>query len=472
VRNYATIAGVSAVLVLTLPVVPRGQVHAADASYQSIDGAHLKTYVEAQTAISRDYRDHGHPQFWGRIIGTQADSENARWLTERFRAIGLSDVHEQPFDLPPQWMPQAWNVTATAGTQTFQLTSAQPTHRGVATPTGGLDLEAVDVGFATDADLARQDLKGKAVFFYSTDFQSRHSTISHGAVKRITDNGAAAIFITLLIPGNMHFQFYPVGSTVPTFALGNEDGLKMRDAITEAATKGGHARVKLAFDVSMTPNLKTSTVWGTLPGATDETVIVVAHRDGWFEGANDNASGVATMLGIAEYFAKIPQAQRRRTLVFLGTSGHHDGTAESGTWLSQHPETFAKTALLINCEHTAASLLISSNNSVIQMASEESPMSWYVGGSAKLMDIVTNAYRAFDVKLMSRPAQNAAGEIGRIQNLAPSMQLIDTGLYWHSDKETADLIPASGLQAVTRAYAKVIADIGALSIQDLQRPHK
>ena len=104
----------------------------------------------------------------------------------------------------------------------------------MATPAGGVDLEAVDVGFATDADLARQDLNGKAVFFYSTDFQSRHVTISHGAVKRITEKGAAAIFITLLIPGNMHFQFYPVASPVPTFVLGSEDGLRMRDAITEA----------------------------------------------------------------------------------------------------------------------------------------------------------------------------------------------------------------------------------------------
>src|SRR4051794_12777900 len=152
-----TLAGVAAVAVLGLSAFPHGQGHAADGSYESIDGTHLKAYVDAQTAISRNYRDHGHPQFWGRIIGTEADAENARWLMERFKAIGLSDVREQPFDLPPQWMPQSWSVTATAGSKTLQLTSAQPTHRGVGTPPGGLDLEAVDVGFATDADLGRQD---------------------------------------------------------------------------------------------------------------------------------------------------------------------------------------------------------------------------------------------------------------------------------------------------------------------------
>lgn len=452
----------------TAPVV-HGQQAGMTTPFSSIDGVHLKSYVEQLAAISRKYRDNGHPQFWGRIIGTDADQDNARWLLDRFKSIGLTDVREQPFDLPPQWMPQSWSVTANGAGGAFALSSAQPTYRGVATPAGGLDLEAVDVGFATDADLAAQDLKGKAVFFYSTDFQSRHATISKGAVKRIGEKGAAAIFITLLIPGNMHFQFYPVGSELPTFALGFEDGMRARDMIAASRIANTPAHVKLSLNVEMTPNLKTSTVWGTLPGTTDETVFIVAHRDGWFEGANDNGTGVATMVGLAEYFASVPKAQRTRTIVFLGTTGHHDGTAESGAWLLEHKDVFAKTALIINCEHTAANLLISSNGNVVNKAAVASPMSWYVGGSKQLDQIVSAAYDTFGVSLMERRSANAAGEIGRIQNLAPSMQLIDTGLYWHSDRETPDMIPANGLAAATRAYAKVVTDIGAVPLKELQR---
>ena len=82
----------------------------------------------------------------------------------------------------------------------------------------------------------------------------------------------------------------------------------MRSAdLIAGAPAAGTARVKLSLDVQLTPNLKTATIWGTLPGTTDETVFVVAHRDGWFEAANDNGTGVATMLGLAEYFAKIPR---------------------------------------------------------------------------------------------------------------------------------------------------------------------
>ena len=76
------------------------------------------------------------------------------------------------------------------------------------------------------------------------------------------------------------------------------------------------------------PNLKTALVWGSIKGSTDETIYLIAHRDGWFDAAGDNASGVASILGLAEFYAKQPPAQRRRTLVFVGLDGHHNsGTA-------------------------------------------------------------------------------------------------------------------------------------------------
>jgi len=446
---------------LALPV-------AADSTSDgAIDGARLKRYVEDLAAMSRRYRDRGHPQFWGRIIGTEADAENARWLADTLTAIGLSDVHEQPFDLPPQWMPRSWSVSVSGNGATRALVSAQPTYRSEVTPPNGLDLDAVDVGFATDADLAGRDLTGKAVFFYSTDTMSRHATVSGGAWKRIGEHRPAAMFVTLLIPGNLKLQFYPVGSQVPTFALGLDDGLAVREMIGKA--RGGPApHVKLALDVALTPNLNTSTVWGTLRGTTDENIVVVAHRDGWFEGANDNGTGVATLVGLAEYFAKVPPAERRRTITFLGTTGHHDGTAESGTWLAAHKEVFAKTALIINCEHTAANQLVAYNGSV-RKANVAAPLMWYVGGSPRLEQIALGAYAAFGVATYDRGERSAAGEIGRIQQLAPSLQLIDTGLYWHSDHETPDMIPEHGLAAVTRAFAKIIADIDKVAINDLQR---
>jgi hypothetical protein len=71
----------------------------------------------------------------------------------------------------------------------------------------------------------------------------------------------------------------------------------------------------------------------------------------------------------------------------------------------------------------------------------------------------------------SVPTPNRNG--GRVARWAstsntPSLQLIDQGFYWHSDHETSDLIPAPGLEATTRAYAKIITDVNGIDLKDLQ----
>jgi len=439
----------------------------SEQAYAAIDGAPLKTYVSELTAMARRYRDNGHPQYWGRIIGTTADSENAEWMMEKFRRIGLTDVREQYFDLPPQWMPKSWSITLSAGGKTLAIDTAQPTYQAVATPPAGLDLEAVYVGMASEADLKlARDVRGKAVFFYSTDTASRHAPIADNAIRRIGERGAASIFVIQGIPGNERTQFYPVNSQVPTFSTGLKDGLAARDLIADATIAGAPPRAKISLEIDRTPGLKTGTVWATLAGTTDEQVLVVAHRDGWFEGANDNATGVATMIGLAEYFAKVPKAQRRRTMVFAGTTGHHNSTAESGAWFVSHPEVFDKTALLINCEHTGGAQTGPGN---IRLSNAVAAFSWY-GTGDRLAGILVRAMDAFGVPSFPQSAPSPPGEIGRYYRFAPAIQIINGGYVWHSDQETDDTISASGLAAVTRAYAKVVADTDTIDLKDMRQP--
>ena len=103
---------------LQWPLPPTGR------AYGAINGRHLHALVVEQAAISRRYRDQGHPTFWGRIIGTSSDAESAEWLAQKFTALGLSDVRVQSLDLQPQWMPQTWDVSVTGGDKTIRLESA------------------------------------------------------------------------------------------------------------------------------------------------------------------------------------------------------------------------------------------------------------------------------------------------------------------------------------------------------------
>src|SRR5204862_3300584 len=152
------------------------------------------------------------------------------WMMGTLRKIGLTDVHGQYFDLPPQWMPQSWSVVLTSNGKALSIDTAQPTYQAVGTTADGLDLEAVYVGMASDADLKLgRDVRGKAVFFYSTDTASRHAPIADNAIRRLGERGAAAIFAIEGIPGNERTQFYPVNSQVTTFSTGLRDGVSARD---------------------------------------------------------------------------------------------------------------------------------------------------------------------------------------------------------------------------------------------------
>jgi hypothetical protein len=446
----------------------------ADKAYGTIDGKHIHQYVEDLTAISRKYRDSGHPQFWGRIIGTSADAETAQWMASKLDKFGLSDVHIQPFDLPPQWMPQSWDITATGNGKTLHLGATEPAYQTPGTTGDGLDLEAVYVGTGSEADFSGRDVRGKAVFVASMPLPGswRRTDSAEGALKRANDKGAAAIFSIVLLPGNIKEQFYPTPTTVPTFEVGMQDGYAIRDMIG-AAPSGQPPHVKVRLDVQMVPNLKSGMVWGTLPGMTDEKIYVLAHRDGWFESATDNASGVATAVGLAEYFSKIPKEKRRRTIIFLGTTGHHNGGNMSGNWITANKEElFAKTALMINCEHTATvqTYLL---GEAIREANMYTGLLWYAGGPRrpKLEDIAVKSFHDMGVVTYATPELAApGGEMSGFWPFIPGVQGSDYNMYFHSDQESADKVPWTGLQAITRAYAKIIDGVNTLDLSDLERP--
>jgi hypothetical protein len=88
---------------------------------------------------------------------------------------------------------------------------------------------------------------------------------------------------------------------------------------------------------------KTQNVVGYVPGTAcpDSFLVYTAHydhlgmmgKDTFFPGANDNASGISMMLGLARYFSRHPQ---RFSVVFIGFTGEEAGLLGSG-FFADHP---------------------------------------------------------------------------------------------------------------------------------------
>jgi len=447
-------------------------------AYADIDGKRMHQYVVEQANIARKYRDAGHPKFWGRIIGTSADVEDAEWMIAKFKAAGLSDVHSQPLDLLPQWFPQSWEVTVTGAGKSIRLESAQPHYGSAGTAPAGMDLEAIYVGLGSEADFAGRDVKGKAVFVFSM-----LGAPDENAVRRAGEKGAAAILEVNTLPGNARYQAYPSGTNVPAFTVAHDDGTAARDIIA-AMPAGQSARVNVNLQVQQVPNMKTALIWGTLPGATDETIYIMAHRDGWFDASGDNAGGVAGMLGLAQHYGKLPRAQRKRTMVFVALDGHHnigsEGSAVGAKWITDNRQKlFAKTALAINVEHPSTVQTQSRPRyyeaNEIVWGNTYMPQQWYAGGSSRpeLEKIATAAFKQFGATMDLYPNPTPpASDMSFFFRFLPGIDTGEYHHYFHTDLETPQTVPWTGLEASTRAYAKIIDEVNKLPLSTFQRPEE
>jgi hypothetical protein len=50
---------------------------------------------------------------------------------------------------------------------------------------------------------------------------------------------------------------------------------------------------------------------------------------------------------------------------------------------------------------------------------------------------------------------------------APSVQIIESPMYYHTDYDRPDLVPIPGVEAVARAYAKLVDDVNKIDRREL-----
>jgi hypothetical protein len=429
---------------------------ASESRYADLDGRHMKTLLQDFIQISRRNRDAGEA-FWGRNVGTSGHVEAQNWVEAAFKKAGLQKIHRESFDLRPQWFAsKGWDVSFASGGRTITLQSARPAYGMPSTPPDGLTLDLVWGGMGTAADFAGRNIKGKAVLIQDilTPGVLNRWINNEGAVQRAIDNGAAAVGIVYGVADN--FSLWEGARTGPGFNVGFEDGRVLRELLG----KGQPVQVTLKVASEMRSGLKTASVLGTLPGATDEEILIMAHIDAYFDGAIDNGSGVAVMMGLMEHFAKVPQAQRRRAIRFMGSAGHHGGPGAS--WLHDRRDTeLARTALMINLEHVAA-VRTKYWGSRLRMTTAVSPMRWWVFGSRSLLDVALTSFSRFNVGLTADMDPNASGEMGAVARDVPSIQVITSPEPKHTEQDGIEWVPANGLEQVARAYARIVDEVNKL----------
>ncbi|MGY1410689.1 M28 family metallopeptidase [Luteimonas sp. A611] len=145
--------------------------------------------------------------------------------------------------------------------------------------------------------------------------------------------------------------------------LFSESGLELQDMYAAANRRGFTSvplKAKVSFDLRSTVSEKSSrNVIGYIPGteAPEETVIYLAHWDHLgkhegegdtiYNGAVDNATGVAGIIEIAEKFMTAPP---RRSVVFLAVTLEESGLLGSKYYVAQPSFPLEKTVGVVNLD--------------------------------------------------------------------------------------------------------------------------
>jgi hypothetical protein len=452
---------------------------AVDKSYDAIDGKRLHSYVDELAAISLKYKNEGN-QWWGRIAGMSSGTETQNWAKEKFREIG---VPTETVSIPdPQDIPKSWDISISSNSKNLALMSSNPFidfARYVPSSQGDEELDTVWVGLGQASDFIGKDVRGKAVFIYSIPTPSIlvQSAQWMNSIVRAQRAGAKAIIVDIAIPGNMRYVTHFEGALrefkVPIFTIGDQDGHAVEQLY--AAANGVGVKTHLRWDVGHYPDLKEDIVIGKLDGMTNENIVMIAHTDGYFQGAIDDGAGAAALLGTAEYFAKLPKEQRRRAMYFVALPDHHGGDY-GGAWLHKNFQSiFATTAVLANSEHVAVTNPVwdrpwGMNVEPTLVATNSGAPSWWgVYGSDRLANIIVDDFGLFGV-----PTQIAgggsAGQLAQAQFDAPSFYLHNKGVYYHCDEDAPDKVPESVLRNAVQAFAKIFNDVNKVDLKELQPP--
>lgn len=339
----------------------------AAATEPAFDGTKAHERLARITDISYASRAAGE-QFWGRMSGTKWYDQAVAYVASQFKAVGVSDLQLVPVKFyRPERIPVTFGATLVAanglgkGWGNVPLQSAMSARYLVRDhaqgPESGADHLVADaplayIGRGSGLEIASTDLRGKiavaSIPAEPTPFYGDWRRIPAAVEKA----GAAGLITIWNTPGNMQVVL-PSCTNIPCISLGGEDGGFLRAVMREARVHGvaDQLHLRLNVDTETRADKMSSMLVAKVRGRSSaENIVVIAHADAFLSGANDNASGLAQMVGLAEYFKKhTPQ----HDIYFVATPGHHSPTEGGRPFVDKFPDLAGKTILTVNIEHSA-----------------------------------------------------------------------------------------------------------------------
>jgi hypothetical protein len=220
---------------------------------------------------------------------------------------------------------------------------------------------------------------------------------------------------------------------------------------------------ELRLVTGMEPNRGTArNVIGVLPGRDprlrEEVIIIGAHYDhlGYGEvasrtgvesihyGADDNASGTAGMLALAQAFASANA--NRRTIIFQAYCAEEVGLVGAIAWVRDHPEIIARTTLMVNLD---------------MIGRLKETMTVFGCASAKELNGILDGVAVEGLRSVRVQASPPNSDHAAFVRAGVPVLFFHTNLHpeYHTERDTVDLINFEGMMLVLESVRQTVAAV-------------
>jgi carboxypeptidase Q len=263
-----------------------------------------------------------------RLTGSPNGAKAEQYAFNLFKKYGYADVKYQPFEVE-SWMRDTVtleivpNKSDNFRTVPVVALAHSPIHAKVSGP-------IVDVGNGLEEDFEamKDQIKGKVVLanIGLVNGKSGQKNLHRSEKTALAiQYGATAIITINQVPGNVLLTGTAsvTGSliSIPAVNISKESGEEIRNWIKVDTDL--HAIVDMR---NMSKKIRTRNIIATLPGKSDERIIIGGHLDSWdlATGASDNGLGSFTIMDIARVF-KTLKLKPKRTIDFVLFMGEEQG---------------------------------------------------------------------------------------------------------------------------------------------------
>ena len=405
--------------------------------------------------------------------GYAADRWVERWAADRFEEFGLDDVELEEVDIT-RWDPGPATLVVEPGNHRFKgfpapYTTADTVEAELAsltdeTPAGSL-AGKIGVYEFSPLVLPGSAQKGLGTASYDPDgaLESVRQILPfNGGFNNVLDPALTAEadgFVGLLtgFPWNTRDYYVPYDGEdrdITAAWLSGDDGRRLLELMTAGATR---ARVEVEAERS---DVVTHNVVGTLPGASDEWVIVASHHDGPWASAVEDGSGISLVLAQAAYWSEVPAARRPHNMLFLLSGAHMFGGAGTAGFVETREDFVDHVVLEVHLEHAARQCVGEDGRLV---PTEDPEVRWWFTSQNPALEATVQAalaaqdlrrsvvYRP-DVFFETPPTDGAAFHAAGV----PVVHFLTAPMYLFDKRDTIDKIHEASLEPLSRAAIRII----------------